>query len=154
MSRIEISQRILASADVVWSHLADLKSHSEWMKDAVSIEFLTEATTGVGTKMMVPTRIGPFRTNDVLEVVEWSDGGSIGVKHRGIVSGTGRFSLRTDDNGTLLTWTEDLRFPWWLGGPVTACVARPVLSRVWRGNLRRFAEMVETDRPFFARPRA
>ena len=40
---------------------------------------------------------------------------------------------------TRFTWTETLHFPWWLGGPFGAFVSKPILKRVWKGNLRRLA---------------
>lgn len=115
------------------------------MKDAISVEFLGIADSGMGTRMRVPTRVGPFRTTDIIEVVRWVEGISIGVEHRGLVSGSGNFRLYPDEAGTLVEWTEDLRFPWWLGGPLTAWLAAPVLRWIWRGNLARFAHIVETS---------
>jgi len=107
------------------------------MRDAGSIEFLTEQTSGVGTLMLVPTRVGPLRTTDVMEVVEWEDRRLIAVEHRGRVSGVGRFELRAADSGTDLHWEETLRFPWWLAGSFGAWLARPILRRIWIGNLER-----------------
>lgn len=108
------------------------------MRDALEIEFLDESKAGVGTRMRVPTRVGPFRTVDVIEVTSWVEGRSIGVVHRGLVTGTGAFRLDGDDP-TVVAWEEELVFPWWLGGRLTAFFAGPVLRRFWEGNLRRFA---------------
>ena len=67
----------------------------------------------------------------------------MGVRHRGLVTGTGRFVLRRRGRRrTRLTWDETLRFPWWLGGALGGLVGGPVLKLVWRGNLRRFAARV------------
>jgi hypothetical protein len=44
-------------------------------------------------------------------------------------------------------WTEQLHFPWWMGGPLGATAARPVLRHVWRTNLRNLRAIVEADRP-------
>ncbi|MEX0795612.1 MAG: SRPBCC family protein [Acidimicrobiia bacterium] len=136
---IRVEKSINASRDEVWSELADLATHASWMKDAVAIEFLGGKESGIGTRMRVPTRVGPLRTIDIIEVTGWVDGESISVDHEGLVSGSGQFSLDGDDP-TLVIWEETLRFPWWLGGPIAAAFARPILRAIWAGNLNRFAE--------------
>jgi hypothetical protein len=76
-------------------------------------------------------------------VTEWRERRAMGVRHSGLVTGTGRFLLRRRRWGrTRLVWDEELHFPWWLGGPFGGLVARPVLRAVWRGNLRRLAARV------------
>jgi hypothetical protein len=61
-----------------------------------------------------------------------------------VVAGVGRFALRRRGrNRTRFTWTERLVFPWWMGGPVGAIAAKPVLRAVWRRNLRRLKREVE-----------
>ncbi len=142
MGTIRITQDIRAGLEKTWQHLADLASHPTWMKDAEGVEFLSGSTEGIGTRMQVPTRVGPFRTTDILEVVSWEPGVSMGVEHHGIVDGFGRFILTGDQNQSTVVWEENLRFPWWWGGPITAWIAGPVLRSIWRGNLRRFARMV------------
>lgn len=134
---IRIEKSISASRHDVWSELADLATHASWMKDAVEIEFLGGKQSGNGTRMRVPTRVGPFRTTDILEVTGWVEGESISVDHEGLVSGSGQFSLDGDDP-TLVIWEETLRFPWWLGGPIAAAFASPILRAIWAGNLNRF----------------
>lgn len=126
--------------DEVWSALADLGSHAEWMRDAESIVFLTDQREGVGTRMEVETVVGPLRTLDKMEVVGWEEGLSIEVVHTGLVTGRGTLAALAEDTGTLVTWDETLTFPWYLGGPVTAFFAKPVLGAIWRGNLKRLAE--------------
>jgi carbon monoxide dehydrogenase subunit G len=140
MARIKVSRRIESTRTVVWAALADLRSHVTWMRDARSIEFSTDLTSGVGTRMEVETVLGPFRTTDVMEVVSWDEGHSIEVVHHGLVRGRGTLSVSPDGGGTLVTWDETLAFPWWLGGPVTAWVAGLVLAQTWRANLERLEE--------------
>ncbi|MGF1616258.1 MAG: SRPBCC family protein [Acidimicrobiia bacterium] len=142
---IRVEKSISATRNEVWSELANLATHASWMKDAVEIEFLGVEQSGIGTRMRVPTRVGPFRTTDILEVTGWVDGESITVAHEGLVSGSGRFNLDGDDP-TSVIWEETLRFPWWLGGPIAAVFARPILRAVWRGNLGRLAERVAARR--------
>jgi carbon monoxide dehydrogenase subunit G len=144
MTRIRVRATIDAPRDAVWMRLADIADHVQWMADASAIRFTGERRSGVGTTIECETRIGPLRTTDAMEVTEWREGRSLGVRHAGVVSGAGRFVL--DDGGpasTSVTWDERLRFPWWLGGPVGGLVAAPVLRLVWRGNLRRLASLVE-----------
>ena len=140
MARVRVEQVIDALPEAVWRHLADIADHVHWMADATAIRFTGDQRTGVGTTFDCETRIGPLRTTDRMEVTEWIAGAAMGVRHRGLVTGAGGFRLRPLPWGrTRLVWDEDLRFPWWLGGPLTAAVAAPVLRRVWAGNLRRLA---------------
>jgi carbon monoxide dehydrogenase subunit G len=141
--RIVVEQTIDAPPPVVWRRLADIADHVSWMADAASIRFTGDRRTGVGTTFECETRIGPLRTLDVMEVTEWDDERALGVRHRGVVTGTGRFTLGpAGADRTRVVWDEELAFPWWLGGPLGGLAARPVLRAVWRGNLRRLASRV------------
>lgn len=144
MSTITVQVVINAPLERVWAAAADLESHAEWMADAESIQFLTARRRGVGTRMEVATRVGPFRTKDVMEVTEWEDRSRIGVRHSGLVTGRGAFHLEAVDPATTkFTWQERLTFPWYLGGPLTALFAAPVLAAIWRRNLRGLKQKLE-----------
>ena len=144
MSTIEVSVEIRAPLEAVWAAAADLGSHTEWMADAESITFITARQRGLGTRMEVATRIGPLRTKDVMEVTEWEDRRRIGVRHTGLVTGQGAFELEEVDPATTrFTWRERLTFPWYLGGPLIARVAAPVLGAVWKRNLKRLKLRLE-----------
>ncbi len=132
---IRLVETIPAPIERVWAELADLGSHAEWMADAAQVDFGGGPQAGPGARMKVATSIGPFRVTDSMTVVEWIEGSSIVVEHTGSVSGTGRFDLAPDPGGTRLTWTEDLVFPWWLGGRLGAWVAAPIMKKVWRSSL-------------------
>lgn len=121
-----------------WNALSDLASHSEWMKDAISIEFTSESRRGVGTVLRVPTRIWFLRTEDTIEVVGWEEGRCIEIIHTGAVKGRGTLSLEEASMGTTVRWEEELQLPWWFGGRLGEWVAKPVISSMWRGNLARF----------------
>ncbi|MEX2279560.1 MAG: SRPBCC family protein [Acidimicrobiia bacterium] len=136
MTRITQHVDIAAPLAAVWQAASDLATHDRWMADAESIVFLSEIRSGLGTVMEVRTVVGPFRTTDVMEVTEWEEGRTIGVRHAGLVQGAGRFTLAPMASGTRFTWTEDLTFPIWLGGAVTARLAKPFLGLIWRRNLR------------------
>lgn len=130
-----------APPEAVWADLQDIGSHAEWMEDAVAIRFLSDQTSGVGTRFECDTKVGPFRLTDVMEITEWAPAKTMGVRHTGLVTGVGRFSLKRARGGrTQVVWRERLHFPVWLGGPVGALVAKPVLAWVWRRNLRNFQQ--------------
>jgi carbon monoxide dehydrogenase subunit G len=137
MAQIEVSIEIPRTPEVVWADIARLETHVEWMADAESIEFEGESTSGVGTVMRVLTRIGPFRTTDVIRVVAWEPPHTLAVMHEGLVTGNGEFTLRRTPRGTRFIWSETLEMPLYLGGRLGALAAKPILSWVWRRNLRR-----------------
>lgn len=140
MARVAVSRQIPIAYERVWRALADLQAHTSWMRDARSIEITSQIQRGIGTRMEVLTVIGPLRTTDIMEVVGWEEGRSIEVRHHGLVKGTGTLAVEPDGGGSRVIWDETLTFPWWLGGAVTAWLARPVLAGVWRGNLRRLEQ--------------
>lgn len=139
-----MSTTIAAPPDVVWAAVEDIGTHVEWMADAEAIRFDDHQTSGAGTSFECDTKIGPFTLTDHMTITEWTPGRVMGVRHTGLVTGEGRFTLRpTDDGGTEFTWREELRFPWWMGGSVGGAAGAPVLKRVWAGNLRRLKAKVE-----------
>ena len=141
---VKVSVDIDAPLDEVWREAADLASHAEWMRDADRIDFVGDQRTGVGTTMEVLTKIGPLSTTDVIEVTSWRDRREIGVVHRGVVTGTGRFLLEEiTPHRTRFTWDEELEMPWYFGGNVGAPISSRVLGAVWRGNLNRLKRRIE-----------
>lgn len=139
--QVTVSIDIDAPVDVVWADVADMASHAEWMADAESIRFAGERRSGVGAVLIVPTRVGPFTTEDWIIVTEWEDRRRMGVIHVGIVSGVGVFTLHELDDGrrTRFEWSEELSLPLTLGGPIGEVFAKPIITAIWRGNLRRLA---------------
>jgi Polyketide cyclase / dehydrase and lipid transport len=144
MTRIVTAVVIAAAPEAVWQMASDLAAQPDWMGDAVAIRFVTLQTSGAGVVMDCDTRIGPIRLTDRMVVTQWAEGRAIAIRHEGLVSGTGRFTIEPDLAGTRFTWSEDLRFPWWLGGLVAASAARPVLAAIWRRDLRRLRMLAET----------
>lgn len=141
MARIRVSTVLDAPPAQVWADIEDIGSHMEWMADAVAIRFLSAQASGAGTRFECDTKIGPFTLTDVMEITEWVPGKVMGVRHSGVVSGTGRFTLKKLRGGrTRFQWNEKLVYPVWMGGPVGAFVSKPVLRWVWRRNLARLAD--------------
>lgn len=114
--------------------MSDVPSHVRWMADASWIR-----TTGPES-FECETRVGPLRTLDKMTIVERRAGRALGVRHDGLVKGTGRFALSWAGPGrTRFTWSESLDLPWYFAPPV----ARLVLRAVWTGNVRRLKRMIE-----------
>jgi hypothetical protein len=148
MAELTVSVELDASTEQVWACVEDIASHVEWMEDAVAIRFTSPSTSGVGTTFDCDTAVGPFRLVDHMEITEWDPGRAMGVRHVGMVTGSGVFRLEPLDGGrrSRFTWTEELTFPWWMGGPLGAAAARPVLGRIWRRNLVNLQSVVADSR--------
>jgi uncharacterized protein YndB with AHSA1/START domain len=132
--RIAVRRRIHADVETVWDALSDIDAHIEWMADARAIRFTSATTEGVGTAFDCDTKVGPFRLTDRMEVTEWDPERAMAVRHVGIVTGDGRFTLTPRREGTELAWEETLEFPWWIPGRPASFV----LKQIWRWNLRAF----------------
>ena len=147
MGRIKVSTVIDASPDEVWDVVRHIDRHVDWMVDAEAIRITSGSREGKGTTFDCDTRIGPLRLTDRMEITEWRTGRTMGVRHVGIVTGTGRFTLRplrrTHRSRTRFVWEERLVFPWWLGGRVGGVFGGQVLRAVWHRNLRALKRIVE-----------
>jgi hypothetical protein len=143
VSHIAVSVVLAASPETVWNIIEPVERHVDWMADAEAITFDSEQTRGVGTRFTCLTKVGPIRLRDHMEITEWEPGRCMGVQHRGLVVGSGRFTLTAQGNDTLFAWEEDLTFPWWLGGQLGSAIGgKLVLSSIWKRNLRRLAMLV------------
>lgn len=141
MARIRVRTMLDAPPARVWEDLRNIGSHTEWMHDAEAIRFTSRRHEGVGTTFDCDTRVGPLSLTDRMEVTAWEPDRVLGIRHVGIVTGTGQFRLRPARRGrTRFTWEERLRFPWWLGGPIGALLSKPVLRWIWKRNLRNLQE--------------
>jgi hypothetical protein len=157
MSDVTVSIDLDASPARVWAILEPIERHVDWMADAVAIRFETEQSRGVGTEFSCDTKIGPVRLTDRMKVTEWvpaveaTEGahgvdGAMGVRHTGLVTGSGVFTLEPSDTGrrTRFTWSENLDFPWFLGGRLGAIVAgKLILGPLWKRNLKALKRLVE-----------
>ena len=110
MPGIAVEIVINAPADFVWRDVEDITTHTDWMQDAEAIRFLSDHTTGVGTRFECDTVVGPFKLTDVMEITAWQPGAAMGVRHQGLVGGTGTFTLTASGSATIFSWVERLHF--------------------------------------------
>ena len=145
MAGITVGTTIDATPEQVWEVVRVVGDHVDWMPDAVAIRFTSESTSGVGTTFDCDTKVGPFRLTDQMEITRWEDARVMGVRHVGMVTGTGEFTLvPTPPGRTEFIWREKLTFPWWMGGPIGATVGGVFLKLIWKRNLRGLKAIVET----------
>ncbi len=110
--KIRVGITIDAPVATTWRVVEPIERHVEWMADAESIRFTGAQTRGVGTAFDCVTKVGPLRLTDRMTVTEWEPGRPMGIEHRGVVTGRGRFTLRRRRGGrTRFTWDERLTFP-------------------------------------------
>ena len=142
-TRVRIAHTIKAPRTAVWAELRQLDRHVLWMKDAESIAFHSDQREGEGTTFTCKTKIGPFRTNDVMTITSWIEEREMTVHHKGLITGAGRFVVRGDHGRPcVIRWEERLSFPWYLGGNLTGTFAKPIFKAIWRRNLDRLGELV------------
>ena len=146
MGSIRVAIDINASTQRVWEVVEPIENHVDWMADAVAIRFLNDQRRGVGTEFFCDTKVGPIKLVDKMEITEWIPQQVMGVRHVGVVTGTGKFTLTPHLGGTTFTWAEELNFPWWLGGKLGELVgAKLVMGMIWKRNLRELKKIVEAN---------
>ncbi|MEO5900266.1 MAG: SRPBCC family protein [Ilumatobacteraceae bacterium] len=146
MARVHVSVEIDATPDEVWAYVEPVENHVDWMSDAVAIRFISERHRGIGTLFECDTKIGPLKLTDIMEITDWVPGRTMGVQHKGVVTGAGVFTITSIDldRRTRFAWTEELRFPWWLAGPIGASIGgKTVLTLMWNRNLKALKEQIE-----------
>ena len=136
MATVTVSAHYPVFPAQLWEELRHIDRHVDWMTDAVAITFLGEQREGVGTRFRCTTKVGPFVTEDVMTITLWEEPSAMGVAHQGLVSGRGVFRIEAESGGARMSWSEQLRFPWFALGPLGALLATPVLRVLWRRNLK------------------
>ena len=87
MATVTVSATYPVAPEVVWQELRHVERHVTWMSDAVAIEFLGDQREGVGTSFRCTTKVGPFKTEDLMTITLWVENTVMGVEHRGLVTG-------------------------------------------------------------------
>ncbi len=145
MGRICVSIDINAGTQRVWEIVEPIERHVDWMADAVAIRFKTDHTRGTGTQFYCDTKVGPINLVDEMTITSWVPHKAMGVTHTGVVTGIGEFTLEPlSPTSTRFVWTEELVFPWWLGGNLGALTGgHIVMKAIWRKNLRNLKKLAE-----------
>jgi hypothetical protein len=147
--RVEINQPI----KIVWQHLVDWRSQSDWMLQTKVWSELDQdrtvkngkgvlifAFTGLFPKLYPKLKLGVL---DTMEVVNWHPPYKCDVLHIGrIIRGTGSFELVSNSDskkgGTTFYWSEEIIAP-----AVFIAILKPFILLGVRISLRRFTRLVE-----------
>lgn len=137
-----------ARVEEVWSVLADWERQAVWMRDADRVEVLTPFRAGVGVTLAVRTRVyGVPLFTERLEVIAWDPPRRLAVAHRGIVRGTGAWTVEPAATGTRLTWTEDVALAVPLAGELAARAYAPYLRSLMGRSLAALRSSIVASGP-------
>ena len=143
MARIRISQVIDRIPSEVWNEMRHIERHVNWMHDAVEIRFTSDSREGIGTSFICLTKVGPFKTQDVMTITDWRENEAMGVTHVGLIKGSGQFTITPQGQKSLIVWEEKLFFPWWPLGSFGGILSKPVLKLIWKRNLKALKSITE-----------
>ena len=69
---------------------------------------------------------------------------SIGGFHEGLVTREGAFYLiKSTEDTTKFDWIEELKAPFYLGGPLAEFFGGIVLKAIWKKNLNNLKKIIE-----------
>jgi Polyketide cyclase / dehydrase and lipid transport len=135
--RIERSIELPCGAEEAWRVLTDWERQADWMRDADAVVVTSSMRSGTGVTLEVRTRLFQIPAfTETIEVTAWDPPSRLTIEHGSPVHGHGEWSLASTDDGSRLTWVEEveLEAPL-LGWLLTACYA-PVLGVVMRRSMR------------------
>ena len=152
-NRLALSVEIDQPVKVVWKHLVDWRSQSDWMLQTKVWSELDQdrtvkngkgvlifAFTGLFPKLYPKLKLGVL---DTMEITNWHPPYECNVLHIGrIVRGTGSFELvsnkKRKKDGTIFNWSEEIIAP-----AIFVEILKPFILLGVRISLRRFARLVE-----------
>ena len=146
--RIERSIELPETPERVWPLLTDWERQASWMLDVGDVEVLTQAREGVGVRLSARTRVlGIPAFTDLLTVTEWSPPRRLRIEHRGLVLGSGVWSLDPAPGGTRFTWREEVSLSVPLVGGLMLVGYRPVQRWLMGRALAAFRDHVVASVP-------
>lgn len=136
--------RIAAPQGLVWRAISDIPSQPRWMREMKAVRLEGDGPVGVGTRGEADVRILGITVTDPVEVVTWEPPVRFGIRHVGLFGGGGEIVLAPalDGASTDVTWDERLVPP--VFPRLGAIVQRPILGRIFQGDLELLKELVES----------
>ena len=140
---IEIAQTMPGPPRVVWDLITDWEHQDDWMLEASDFVVTSEHREGIGVEAEATIKIGGITTRDKVRVVGWEPLRRLAIEHLGWVSGVGELHLTPlGTDRTHLFWREELVPPMGALGAVGLSAFKPVMTRIFRRDLRILASLV------------
>jgi len=134
---IELAETMPGPPEVVWHLITDWENQGDWQLEARDFVVTSVEREGVGVTAEATVSIGGITTRDVAEVVAWEPNKLLGIEHKGWVSGKGELHLTAlGSDRTHVFWVETLYPPLGIAGAVGLTVFRPLMSRIFKRDLR------------------
>ncbi|HEX2178384.1 MAG TPA: SRPBCC family protein [Actinomycetota bacterium] len=143
---IEMSTRIEAPPEVVWTYLVDWENLETWMLEGRGFKVTSPHREGLGVTAEATIRVAGISTTDPVEVTRWEPPEVLEISHQGWVAGTGLMLCKPAPWGTFLYWKETLHPPMGLPGAIGLRLFKPILLRTFERDLRLLKELVEKAR--------
>jgi uncharacterized protein YndB with AHSA1/START domain len=140
---IVTSIRIRRPVETVWPYLVDWERLDRWMREARGFRVISAAREGVGVEAEARIRIAGITTRDRVRVIRWEPPRILEIAHLGWVKGTGFMELSPTDRGCSLFWRERLVPPWGPAGLLGMRIVRPMMRRIFQGDLEELRRLVE-----------
>lgn len=140
--------RVGAPRKLVWDTLVDIERQPVWMRDALDVQLQGSEPLGAGSRLRVPTRLGPLKTIDELEVTAFEPPQHWAVKHdSSLVRGTGEFVLVESETGdaTEVHWSQHFEAPLGLLGEFALTALEPFVRRALANDLERLKRLCEAE---------
>jgi uncharacterized protein YndB with AHSA1/START domain len=134
---IELAETMPGPPEAVWSLITDWENQGDWQLEGRDFVVKSAAREGVGVTAEATVSIGGITTRDEVEVVAWEPDKLLAIEHKGWVSGRGELHLTPlGSDRTHVFWLETLYPPLGIAGAVGLMVFRPLMSRIFKRDLR------------------
>ena len=133
-----------APIERVWAYVADVERQPEWMREMKAVRLLTPGPVGEGTRGEATVRIAGIAVTDPVTVDLFEPPRRFGIRHEGLFGGGGVITLVPVEGGaaTAVHWAEQLVPP--IFPHLGAVIQRPLLTRVFQGDMDRMRAIVES----------
>lgn len=134
-----------APIEEVWTVVADIEGQPRWMHEMKAVRVLTDGPIGVDTRGEANVRIFGISVTDPITITAFEPPRHFAIRHEGRFSGEGIIELEPGADGgtTIVRWDERLVPPFL--PHLAALLQAPILGAIFRADLDRLRELVESD---------